>query len=166
VEEPFWKRLWTCRESDRILNEWIYICICILTNIRSLYNTRVTPTLSLSLFPSFSPTNYGIYQQPGHLMSFRPLLATVWISRHTQNNVSQETAWMPSQSHCPLFSSFNLLLSNLNQTQSSTLNDICTDVSAYTADTARCSCASLMSVPILQIRQDVRAPLSLQLLCQ
>jgi hypothetical protein len=21
VEEPFWKRLWTCRESDRILNE-------------------------------------------------------------------------------------------------------------------------------------------------
>jgi hypothetical protein len=22
VEKPFWKRLWTCRESDRILNEW------------------------------------------------------------------------------------------------------------------------------------------------
>jgi CRISPR/Cas system CSM-associated protein Csm2 small subunit len=27
VEEPFWKRLWTCRESDRILNNDDYICI-------------------------------------------------------------------------------------------------------------------------------------------
>jgi hypothetical protein len=37
VEEPFWKRPWTCRESDRILNEWIILKSFKVFNFQYMY---------------------------------------------------------------------------------------------------------------------------------
>ena len=78
MEESFWKRLWTCRQADSILNNnnyhLIFSYICPLLHVCVQYFLPFWYSVSSYIFPSFSSNFIPIFLLPSPLS---PLFSSI-----------------------------------------------------------------------------------------
>ena len=82
MEESFWKRLWTCRQADSILNNnnyhLIFSYICPLLHVCVQYFLPFWYSVSSYIFPSFSSNFIPIFLLPSPLS---PLFSSILFPR-------------------------------------------------------------------------------------